>query len=115
MLAEKTIDIKLYGNNLCLTVKEEFSQNKDYKEFLSSFKNYIQDKSFKIIEIDFEGNFFEITNLLEGLIKKSYLFRNSQPKVVLTLGKLDLDTRIEYLRTLHKLKIKNYKINYFKK
>jgi len=115
MLAEMTIDIVINEDNLYLNYKEYFLLDDDCEAVFSFLKTYAEEKRFKKIEIDFGSSFFEITDLLERLIKNSYLFRKNQTEVVLNLGKLDLETRIEYLHALRKLNITNYKINYFKK
>lgn len=115
MLEEKTVNLEISEDNLYLYGKEDFSL--DYEYVFSFLRTYAEDRRFKKIEINFGGAFFEITDLLEELIKNSYLHRNglSKTEVVLNLGKIDLPTRIEYLHSFRKLKIKNYKINYLKK
>tara|TARA_B100000809_G_scaffold256422_1_gene296378 strand:+ start:3923 stop:4264 length:342 start_codon:yes stop_codon:yes gene_type:complete len=113
MLAESAIGVEIYNDKLSLNIKEEFLQVNDHEEFLSVFKNDIKDMSFKKIEINFEGIFFEITNLLEGLIVKSNKAGRRKTEVVLNLGELDLEARLRCLRSLKKLKVKSFEINYF--
>tara|TARA_B100000809_G_C15139548_1_gene532450 strand:+ start:7765 stop:8106 length:342 start_codon:yes stop_codon:yes gene_type:complete len=110
MLAAKTIEV--YKDSLYLNAKEDLFL--DDKNVFSSLKTLGKPKKFKKIEIDFGGNFFNIKNLLEGLIIKPYKTESSQTEVVLNLGKLDLETRINYLRVLGILNIGNFTINYFK-
>lgn len=114
MLEQKISGIVISEDNLYLNGKQYFSKD-IYEEFIVFLKIHAKGKTFKKIEIDFGSTFYEITNLLEGLIKNLYLLRNNHTEVVLILGKLDLETRIEYLHSLRKLNIKNYKIHYFKK
>ena len=108
MLAAKTIEV--YKDSLYLNSKEEFLLDNVF----SFLKTNRKVKEFKKIEIDFEGNFFNITTLLETLIIKSKNSERSSTEVILNLGKLDLETRVDYLRVLGKLNIGNYTINYFK-
>lgn len=116
MLKTKMVDIKINKGmgKLNLNFKSDFSLP-DYEEIFSFLKIYAKGQMFEKIEIDFGGVFFEITDLMEKLIEKSYLLRSKQTQFVLTIGKYDLSHRIECLRCLRNLKVKNYKITYFKK
>ena len=108
-----TIEIREDKLNLNFINKDDFSQD-DCIDMISYLKTNEERKRFEKIEIDFGKTLFEITILLEVLIKNSYLFKNEQTQLVLNLGQLDLENRMNYLRCFSRLKIDNFEINYFK-
>lgn len=116
MIDKKEMDIVTIEDRLNLNFidKHDFSRD-DCDDIIDILKSKGNNKLFRKIEIDFGKTLFEITDLLEILIKNSFLFKNRQTQVVLNLGKLDLENRIKYLRSFNQLNINNYKINYFKK
>ena len=113
-MEHQTIDIGIKEDKLILNLnsKETITRD-DFRKICSFIKNKAQYQKFKKFEIDFGNASFKLSGLTEKLIEKSYLFKNKEMQVVLTLGKHNLSNRDVCLEYLQKHRVAKYRINYY--